>query len=345
MAILLTSLHALSDHDLLAEVARLATSERRATAPLVASLAALDARRLYLGQGCSSLFTYCTRILHLSEQAAYGRIQAARAARRFPLIVELLADGAIHLTAVGLLAPHLTEENHCELLEAARQKSKREVEHVIARLRPQPDVASAVRKLPEQKVPARQELPAVAVAGPKETTPMTPAVAPASNPSCPRSEVRPLAPERYKVQFTISLETYEKLRRARDLLRHTIPSGDPAAIFDRALTLLLDHVTRTRLAATSRPRPAGTAPAESRHIPAVVRREVWTRDSGRCAFVGTAGRCTETGFLEFHHVEPYAAGGAATVENIELRCRAHNAYESARFFGTLFVEEALVAYG
>jgi hypothetical protein len=40
------------------------------------------------------------------------------------------------------------------------------------------------------------------------------------------------------VPITVSGETYEKLRRARDLLRHTIPSGDPAAIFDRALTLL-----------------------------------------------------------------------------------------------------------
>ena len=49
---------------------------------LVASLAEMDARKLYLGEGCSSLFTYCTRVLYLSEYAAYGRIEAARAARR-----------------------------------------------------------------------------------------------------------------------------------------------------------------------------------------------------------------------------------------------------------------------
>jgi hypothetical protein len=39
------------------------------------------------------------------------------------------------------------------------------------------------------------------------------------------------------VQFTVSRETYDKLRHAQDLLRHTIPTGDPAVIFDRALTL------------------------------------------------------------------------------------------------------------
>jgi len=71
-------------------------------------------------------------------------------------------------------------------------------------------------------------------------------------------------------------------------------------------------------------------PSRKRHD---CQREVWARDGGRCAFVGTTGRCAETGFLEFHHVVPYAAGGSATVENLQLRCTAHNKYETERFFG------------
>ena len=118
---------------------------------LIASLAELDSRRLYLGAGCSSLFTSCTQVLHLSEHAAYGRIEAARAARRFPLILDLLADGSINLTAIGLLAAHLTTDNHLDLLNTARHKSKRDIEHVIARRRSQPEVRSAVRKLPQAK--------------------------------------------------------------------------------------------------------------------------------------------------------------------------------------------------
>ena len=94
----------LSDPELLNEVKRLTALERQATARLIAALGELDARRLYLGEGCSSLFTYCTQVLHLSEHAAYLRIEAARAARRWPGILELLADGALHLTAIGLLA-------------------------------------------------------------------------------------------------------------------------------------------------------------------------------------------------------------------------------------------------
>src|SRR5512145_369793 len=138
----------LSDPELLAQVKRLAAREREATMALVAHLAELDARRLYLAEGCSSLFTYSTQVLHLSEHAAYGRIEAARAARRFPVVLDLLAEGAVTLTAVGLLAAHLTPENHREVLEEARHKSKREVEELVARLRPQPPVLPTVRKLP-----------------------------------------------------------------------------------------------------------------------------------------------------------------------------------------------------
>ena len=102
---------------------------------------------------CSSLFTYCTQVPHLSEHAAYGRIEAARAARQFPIILDLLADGSVTLTAVCLVKPHLTAENHREQLEAARHKSKRDVEHLIARVHPQPPVPSAVRRLPSPKLP------------------------------------------------------------------------------------------------------------------------------------------------------------------------------------------------
>ena len=75
----------LSNQELLAEVKVAAGRERDATVRLIALLAELDARRLYLGEGCSSLFTYCTQVLHLSEHAAYGRIEAARAARKWPV--------------------------------------------------------------------------------------------------------------------------------------------------------------------------------------------------------------------------------------------------------------------
>jgi hypothetical protein len=92
--------------------------------------------------------------------------------------------------------------------------------------------------------------------------------------------VTPLTPERYKIQVTVSAETHDKLRRAQDVLRHVIPNGDPAAILDRALTLLVADLERTRLAATPRPRRSRETAPGARHVPAAVKRQVWARDQG-----------------------------------------------------------------
>jgi 5-methylcytosine-specific restriction endonuclease McrA len=330
----------LSDTELLDEVKRLTAHERHATARLIAALGELDARRLYLDEGCSSLFTYCTQVLHFSEHAAYLRIEAARAARKWPAILDLLADGALHLTAISLLSPHLTEDNHRRVLSSARHKSKREVEEIVASLRPRPAVPSSVRKLPAPRLPstATVESPLPERA---ETLalPATADPPPVCEVRARVAEVKALAPERYKVQFTASRETHDKLREAQNLLRHRIPDGDIAAIFDRALTALLAELRKARHAAVSRPRTA-SASTTGRYVPAGVKRAVWERDKGQCAFVGAQGRCAERGFLEYHHRVPYADGGATTCDNLELRCHAHNAYEAELWCGTL--EEDLV---
>jgi 5-methylcytosine-specific restriction endonuclease McrA len=334
----------LSDAELIAETSRLATSEQQATSRLVSALAEFDARRLYLGQGCSSMFTYCTRVLHLAEHAAYNRIEAARAARRFPSILTLLARADIHLSAVRLLAPHLTEANHRDVLREASHKSKREVEELVARLWPRPDVAPLIRKVPTPHPSGGANSAAIASQFDAEpdcqlVCDQAAAVLDARSHPTPRPKIEPLAPERYKVQFTVSRETYDKLRQAQDLLRHRLPSGDPAAIFDRALTLLLEDLKKQKLAVTERPRAARSTATRSRHVPASVRRTVWARDGGRCRFEGPAGRCGETGRLEFHHVVPYASGGPTSADNMELRCAAHNRYEAEQWFRVLVREE------
>ena len=270
----------LSDADLLSEIKHLARCERDATATLIASLRELDARRLYLAEGCSSLFTYCTNVLHLSEHAAYGRITAARTAQAFPLVMDLLADGAITLTTVTLLAPHLTPENHATVLAEARHKSKRQVEELAARVTPRPAIPATIRRLPEPKAPA--------VA--RAETPLAPSPAQVAAPSPKPAEVTPLSPERYKVQFTVSKETHDKLRRVQDLLRHSVPNGDPAVIFDKAVSLLLTALERTKVAAIDRPRRTasdrgGLAPhsgggqangLDTRRRPLRVRRHEWS---------------------------------------------------------------------
>jgi hypothetical protein len=325
------SIAQLSDSSLLAATTRVVEACRRSTAELIALLGEVDARKLYRGLGHASLFTYCTEALHLSEPAAYSRITAARVARRWPLILNMLAAGDVTLTTISLLAAHLTDGNHEAVLNAARHQSKRKVEELVVSIDPRPDIPSSVRRLPSPKPSAltpAMTFEAPASARPATSEPSMPLIRPAA-----RAVVAPLAPDRYLVKITVGKETHAKLERARSLLRHAIPNGDPAAIVDRALTVLIEQLERSRQAKAHRPRPAAAKTAIGRHVPAAVKRAVWTRDDGRCAFVGPHDRCTETAFLELHHVMPFAAGGAATTENLQLRCRSHNAHEAELFFG------------
>jgi hypothetical protein len=349
-----STLGRLSDEKLRAELSRLARCERDATCELVAHLAEFDARGLHLGAGFPSLFAYCLEILRLSEHATYNRIEAARAVRRFPVVLVCLRDASINLTTVRLLSPHLTSENHATLLDAASGKSKREVEELIAHWFPQPAAPSSLRKLPVVKsAPAREPNDTTRADEPIAERPTETSIAPAleaaaealagsARASRPKAAVTPLAPDRYKVTFTATAGTREKLERARDLLRHQVPDGDLAEIFDRALSMLVAQLEKRKSAASERPR-RGTpheagAPHEagSRHIPAEVRRAVWGRDGGSCAFRAKDGRrCGARGFLEFHHVQPFAALGAASVSNIALRCRSHNGYEALLYYGPM----------
>lgn len=275
----------LTDTQLLEEVHSLVARHRDITAALIAALAELDTRKLYLGEGFPSLYAYCTEHLHLSEHEAYNRIEAARVARAFPVVLEMLASGELTMTTANLLGNYLTEENHVALLDAARHKSKKEVEAQLGTLRPKPDVLS---------------------------------------------RLTPLGDGRYTLQVTLSAEDVEELRRLQNLMRHSIPNGEPAEIVSRALTHLRTSVERRRLAAVKRPRPARARISGTRYVPAAVRRAVYARDGDQCAFVGREGRCQERGFLELHHIHPYADGGPSTVDNLQLRCRAHNQYEEQR---------------
>ena len=369
----------LTDSALTEAIGRMAADHRRTTVALVIHLAEFEARDLHLAAGYPSLFAYCTKVLRLSEHEAYHRIKASRDARRFPALLDRLASGSLTLTNLRILSPHLTPEGHLALLDRAAGKSKRQVDTMLARMFPKPDVPASVRKLPERprsdgsegagvaSAPApanRPEAMALELAGSSGAVrasvatvaaPIPPvSTVPTGASPARRTTVAPLSATRYEVRFTASEATRVKLERARDLLRHAIPSGDLAEVFDRALTSLVRDLERRKYGAADRPRPVQGPAAESpqgptgpsRHVPAAVRRMVVARDGQRCTFRSPAGkRCDATAFLEFHHREPYAAGGAMTAANIELRCGPHNRHAAKLYFDAIRRDRTLYETG
>jgi hypothetical protein len=337
----------LADERLLSNLSALVSAERQNTAALLTHLAEVEERKLYRIAAYSTMHEYCVDALHLSDDSAYKRLRAARAARRFPQLLDAIADGRLHLSGVVVLAPHLTDENVDGLVEEATHRRKLDIEIIVARLARRPDVPDRVRAL----APEPHSIAGDAGVG----------LPPGPNPSRPAelfTRVKPLAPERFALQTTISQATREKLERAKALTSHRNPSGELGVVLDAALDALIVKLEKQKFAVTARPRvtkarrdsAAHTAAvddaaavdaavdADPTYVPADVRRAVYERDGGRCTFTSADGRrCTERRFLELDHATMVCRGGQPTVDGIRLRCKAHNQHAAEEALGADFM--------
>jgi hypothetical protein len=247
-------------------------------------------------------------------------------------VLDELRSGAIHLTGLFVLAPHLNDENADALFAEARGRARSEIELVLARWFPKPDVPPNALPLGEAG-PGGASGPAIGPSGPSEQQ-RRPGTELSGRP-----RVEPLSAERYRIEFTASAEFYAKLEEAKQLLSHALPSGDLAQLFERALDELIDREVKRRRGAGKSRKPR-TLRAGSRHVPLEVARQVWERDDAQCSFVDSEGRrCKERRFLTLEHDQPFALNGQPTVENISLLCSAHNAHTARLVFGEAFVAE------
>jgi hypothetical protein len=330
-------LTALSDDELLASLHEIRLDARRLDVRLIVSLIEVEDRRLHLKAACSSLFEFCVRRLQMSDGAAFRRISAARLVRRFPSLLAQIESGRLHLSTLVQLRDQFTESNVDELVAAASGKTKREVEELLVRRAPRPDVPSRIRTLPARA--ARTS--AGATATPGTLFGLTPPSSAAR--SEPPARIEPLSETRYKMQLTVSAVLRDKLERAKDLMRHRNPSGDLAIVVERALDALVEKLEKERLAKTSRPRRTARGHATKRsRVTAAVRREVFARDGEQCTFVDEQGRrCASRAFLALDHIESRALGGSNDAANLRVACRAHNGLHAEEVFGRKCVERGI----
>jgi len=358
-----------SNRELLSKFSALVEKDRTSTAELLAYMGEIEARRLYVPAGYASMYRFCVGEFQMSEDVSFKRIRVARLARRFPGILDAIADGRLHLSGLVSLSPYKQAKDFEALLEAAAGRTKAEIELLLAQRFPRADVPTVVRPLsPEPRSPELAPGPVTADAqsrpaslasdalvpgrpvdagtavegGVPEAITAVPAEQLAPGPvaaAAPRATLAPLAPRRFALQVTVGQGTHDKLRRAQELLGFQVSHGDLASVLDLALDALLRQLERAKFAATEKPKAgARESTAGKRHVPHGVQREVWKRDGGQCTFVSERGRrCEERRALEYDHVQPFARGGEATVEGIRLRCRAHNLFEAERAFGAGFM--------
>jgi len=333
--------------DLTTRLAELLHREHAALADFLIALADFDRERRWLQLGYTSLFYFLHRELGLSKGAAFYRKTAAELVQRYPEVVEPLRDGRLCLTSVAVLAKVLTPENRGEVLARFFHASKMEAKAVAAELRPMEtaphrEVVTVPRPAPAPRAMA-------ASSGPQVGAAVHPAnlVHPANQPipapppaAASRDEVEPLTSDLRRFHITVSKRFLAKLSAARDALSHSHPGADTEAVLEAALDLLLAKQDRKK-GLVKKPRTAPPRPSDRpRHIPAEVKRAVWTRDGGRCQWrVASGGVCGSTRQLELDHIVPVARGGASTVANLRVICRQHNQLAARRVFGEAWMEQ------
>jgi len=330
-------------------LSELAGHEREVQVEFLRHLDEYDRRRAYLEEGYDSLWAYCQRALLLREGPAALRITAMRALRRFPIIAEMLRDGRLCLSTVRLLEPVLTDENAAELIARATSKSKSEVERLVVAIQPRAIPKEGMRKLPDRsRAPSAAALPlAPRPAEPTVTTDAPPPEAVAM-PLAPalvtRPTLQPMAEDTYSLRVTVDAAFKAELDHLKALLSHKIPNGDLGGVLREAVRCAIEThgkrkgavepVRKTPKKARGPQRASASGGKARTAIPAEVRRQVWKRDQGRCAWIGPDGRrCGSTWKLELHHVVEAALGGPSTVDNLALRCRGHNVLDAEATFG------------
>src|SRR5262249_10535397 len=135
------------------------------------------------------------------------------------------------------------------------------------------------------------------------------------------------------LRITVSRAFVADLDKARAALSHQIVDENLESVLHECVRRTLRQVEKKQRGAARKRTGAAPSGTEgkaaknkpSRYVPVEVRAEVWRRDDGRCAFVGSDGhRCNSTHKVQFHHVMAFAKGGPATVENGRILCERHN---------------------
>jgi len=342
-------------------LADLCGEERNVLVDFLLHLDVFDRRRAWAEAGYGSLWVYCLEVLHLREGAAWRRIEAMKLLRRFPSVEPALREGRLCLTTLNLLGPVLDDENVSELVSRAAFLSKADTERLVVSIRPRATPKDGIRRVSRPAAatpaPAASELAAVpgsnaaalALAPPSDAAPVA-AVPPSASLAVPvpvaRPELRPVSAETYSLRVTIDAACKAELDQLASLLSHKT-GGDLGAVLREAIRCgIATHGKRRGAVEPERRRGAAPDPAtaagsatapgavDPRAIPMEVKREVWKRDGGRCAWTSPDGRrCGSTWRLEFGHITPVAVGGPPTAANIRIECGAHNDHEADRFFG------------
>ncbi len=307
-----------SDQIIVAGTKQWVLRERFSTAMLITHLAEVAAKRLFIDR-THSMFSYCVDELGLEPGCVWTRLQVANCCRKFPELLDALAEGSINLSVAALLAPALTHENKGSLIAAAKGKSKRVVEEVLADLHPKDPAPARIR--------AHREAPFFTDFSPATTAPEEAKVPPATPPAKGNAKIIPLGNLRYDLKFSFDAAQKAKLERLGELLGIGAFGPHLATLVARAIEIALkakdpaQKSVRTSSAALTKNQEENN----SRYVSMALKKDALKRAEYRCQHTGHDGhRCTQKSSLQLDHIHPFAWRGATSYENLQALCPGHH---------------------
>jgi hypothetical protein len=283
----------LNNADLIQRLHDLSRLEKKTTTELIVVIQEFDQRRLYLDLGHTSLYQYLTKGLAYSPGSAQRRIDAARMLTSAPNLEEALKRGELNLSQVSLLAQGLRLKK-----QEGREFAADEIRKILD-------------QIASKDFPTSQKIVAQAL----DIKPME------------QEKTRLHRDDSVRLELTLSESQMKALHRCRDLLSHSLPNANWAALLEILAEFYLGKKDPLRSKAEQNVPTAisEAAPSQKRApIPAALRRRIHQRDRVCQWQISPTMKCGSTYRLEIDHIHPVWAGGPSCEENLQLLCSTHN---------------------
>ncbi len=305
-------LNEISNTELTERISILQSKERSVVLRFLIHLGEFDKRGLYLKEGYSSLFDYCTRKLNLSEGSAFRRMTAARFLRDHPKCIKSFVNGDI--TICSIVASAKAIKSAKAGVEDIIGKSAIEVKSLMAIVAPVSKPKEVIKEITiASKIKPRDELLELFKGMVLEEI---------------ESEVQTVKDieTRYEIKFSVTKDIFNKIQSLKSKLSNKLGA-------DLSLENIFTELINKSLSPGTT-RKAKPANENLRYIPASIKREVLDRDNSQCSYVSKDGvRCTQKHYLNFDHIQPFALGGKSSSENLRVLCSAHNQMFNRMIFG------------
>lgn len=288
------------------EAVKAVESCQRADAYLLRVIEVVSEKELYLDCGLPSLYSYCTRLLHISEGIACALIAVINKGKEVPELIAAVELGKVSLSKAKKICSVITPKNHREWIDLATHETSRVIEKCVAQANPK----EAVKESAHYKFADRLEFK---LGVSEEWIELL-------------ANTKDLLSQKQSRVVT-SEEALLFVMREFNERHHPVKKAERAILRAKKRTELADQQCPGTVEPTNR---SNRKPLNRKPVKRITIHAVNHRDQGQCTHVSESGRCEQKRWLDHHHIIPVASGGTNDIENLTTLCHGHHKMQHPR---------------